>query len=75
MDGLMDGQMDKQTIVHSWYYYYHTQPVQSLADKYARKLRRLSRDFATTVVKEPLEDELKMSLFEQTEVLKGEWQR
>ena len=30
MDGQMDRQMDKQTIVHSLYYYYHTQPVQCL---------------------------------------------
>ena len=28
LHGLRDGQMDKQTIVHSLYYYYHTQPVQ-----------------------------------------------
>lgn len=52
------------------------QPIQSSADKFTRKLKRQSSVFSvTTATREPSEGIPDMSLFEQSGVLKDQWER
>ncbi len=55
---------------------YYIQPIQTFADKYARRLKRVSRNFAAVSIKSPSEaEEVQVSLFEQSEILRTEWER
>ena len=45
------------------------------ADKFARKLKRISQDFSNMSARDRSEGLSEMSLYEQSGVLKDEWER